>query len=162
MKYCQKCGKELFDEAIICPGCGCPATSSQPTNAIYSNDYPIIREFSEKVKSAYTFSLVGTILCLGIGIIFAIVAWMKLKVISVPQISTTHPNEIAEYESAKRQLRTCLTLALIPAIVLCFLGIFALCASLWNMDGIGVGLIFAIITWLVWFWGASCINHLKV
>ena len=24
MKYCEKCGKELFDEAIICPGCGCP------------------------------------------------------------------------------------------------------------------------------------------
>ena len=25
MKYCVKCGKELFDEAVICPGCGCPA-----------------------------------------------------------------------------------------------------------------------------------------
>lgn len=24
MKYCQKCGKELYDEAVICPGCGCP------------------------------------------------------------------------------------------------------------------------------------------
>ena len=23
MKYCVKCGKELFDEAVICPGCGC-------------------------------------------------------------------------------------------------------------------------------------------
>jgi hypothetical protein len=23
MKYCNKCGKELFDEAVICPGCGC-------------------------------------------------------------------------------------------------------------------------------------------
>lgn len=23
MKYCQKCGKEIADEAIICPGCGC-------------------------------------------------------------------------------------------------------------------------------------------
>ncbi len=23
MKYCTKCGKELFDEAVICPGCGC-------------------------------------------------------------------------------------------------------------------------------------------
>ena len=24
MKYCQKCGKELMDEAVVCPGCGCP------------------------------------------------------------------------------------------------------------------------------------------
>ena len=23
MKYCSHCGKELMDEAIICPGCGC-------------------------------------------------------------------------------------------------------------------------------------------
>lgn len=30
MKYCQKCGKELVDEAIICVNCGC---SVQPTVA---------------------------------------------------------------------------------------------------------------------------------
>lgn len=29
MKYCAKCGKELFDEAIICPGCGCPVEGAQ-------------------------------------------------------------------------------------------------------------------------------------
>ena len=23
MKYCTKCGKELVDEAVFCPGCGC-------------------------------------------------------------------------------------------------------------------------------------------
>lgn len=23
MKYCSKCGKELMDEAVVCPGCGC-------------------------------------------------------------------------------------------------------------------------------------------
>ncbi len=23
MKYCEKCGNELFDEAVICPKCGC-------------------------------------------------------------------------------------------------------------------------------------------
>ena len=23
MKYCSKCGNELFDEAVICPKCGC-------------------------------------------------------------------------------------------------------------------------------------------
>lgn len=23
MKYCAKCGKELVDEAVVCPGCGC-------------------------------------------------------------------------------------------------------------------------------------------
>ena len=23
MKFCQKCGKELVDEAVVCIGCGC-------------------------------------------------------------------------------------------------------------------------------------------
>lgn len=26
MKYCSKCGKELVDEAIVCPNCGCAVT----------------------------------------------------------------------------------------------------------------------------------------
>lgn len=161
MKYCQKCGKELFDEAVICPGCGCPTTSIQSNTSIFSNDYPKIREFSEQVRSAYTFALIGTILCLGIGIIFAIIAWIKLKSISVPQITPTQPNEIAEFESAKRKLQTCLTLAIIPAIVLFALAMIVLCTALWNMDGVGTGLIFAGITWLIWLWGVSCIKHLK-
>ena len=25
MKFCTKCGNELFDEAVICPKCGCAA-----------------------------------------------------------------------------------------------------------------------------------------
>ena len=29
MKFCQHCGKEILDEAVICPGCGC---SVQTTN----------------------------------------------------------------------------------------------------------------------------------
>ena len=40
MKYCTKCGKELFDDAVICPNCGCavapPATA--PTAVIPAND----------------------------------------------------------------------------------------------------------------------------
>lgn len=23
MKYCSKCGKEVMDEAVVCPNCGC-------------------------------------------------------------------------------------------------------------------------------------------
>ena len=23
MRFCQKCGKEIMEEAVICPGCGC-------------------------------------------------------------------------------------------------------------------------------------------
>ena len=23
MKYCEKCGKEIMEEEVVCPGCGC-------------------------------------------------------------------------------------------------------------------------------------------
>lgn len=29
MKYCQKCGKELLDEAVICVGCGCTVENNE-------------------------------------------------------------------------------------------------------------------------------------
>ena len=34
MKFCQHCGKEIMDEAVICPGCGCAVkaiNTAQPT-----------------------------------------------------------------------------------------------------------------------------------
>ena len=34
MKYCSKCGKEIMDDAVICPGCGC----SQGKNALQNQD----------------------------------------------------------------------------------------------------------------------------
>ena len=30
MKYCSKCGKEIMDEAVICPGCGCAQENNVP------------------------------------------------------------------------------------------------------------------------------------
>lgn len=32
MKFCTKCGKELFDEAVICPHCGCAVVNTQGTH----------------------------------------------------------------------------------------------------------------------------------
>lgn len=39
MKYCTHCGKELFDEAVICPGCGCEvkAKSAEIRELVYGN-----------------------------------------------------------------------------------------------------------------------------
>lgn len=32
MKYCSHCGKELMDEAVICPNCGCAVDGSSNVN----------------------------------------------------------------------------------------------------------------------------------
>ncbi len=37
MKFCQHCGKEIMDEAVICPGCGC-ATGAQNPVAVNPDD----------------------------------------------------------------------------------------------------------------------------
>ncbi len=29
MKYCEKCGKELMDEAVVCPYCGCSTETNK-------------------------------------------------------------------------------------------------------------------------------------
>jgi hypothetical protein len=39
MKYCQKCGKEIADEAIICLNCGCSTQGEQTINTA-KNDAP--------------------------------------------------------------------------------------------------------------------------
>ena len=37
MKFCSKCGKEMVDEAIVCPNCGCAVVNTQVPHQI-SND----------------------------------------------------------------------------------------------------------------------------
>ena len=29
MRFCQKCGKEIMEETVICPGCGCSAANEK-------------------------------------------------------------------------------------------------------------------------------------
>lgn len=82
MKFCTHCGKELLDEAVICPGCGCDcvpnmnfAYNSQYYNA--NTDEILLRELSTKVKTN------GIIwLCIGIlqsiSIIFIIVGVLNI------------------------------------------------------------------------------------
>lgn len=49
MKFCQKCGKELMDEAVICPGCGC-AVGNQSFSGKKEDEVP---------KQAKTAQLLG-------------------------------------------------------------------------------------------------------
>ena len=43
MKYCSKCGKEIMDKAVICPGCGC-AQENNVQNNVQGNSVPQIKE----------------------------------------------------------------------------------------------------------------------
>ena len=40
MKFCSKCGKELLDEAVVCPNCGCSTGETKSkTKQVTDEDY---------------------------------------------------------------------------------------------------------------------------
>ena len=74
--YCTTCGKEVLDEAVICPGCGCILKKEDKKKEVTSS------ENNKKEKTAiilgilgivfaWLFALVGHILSI-IGIVFGI------------------------------------------------------------------------------------------
>ncbi len=93
--YCSHCGKEVSGQAVICPYCGCMIREIKPVlyaprdkpNAgfatlsfffpfiglilylVWKDDYP------QRAKSAGTGAIVGTIVAVLFGIIFALAFW---------------------------------------------------------------------------------------
>ena len=37
MKFCQTCGKEIMDEAIVCPNCGCAVGGTDCAGGVLSH-----------------------------------------------------------------------------------------------------------------------------
>lgn len=74
MKYCQKCGKELVDEAVICVNCGCSVISST-TNAQHISNVTNsnIGETSSTANLAVLFAFLVPI----VGLIFGIIGVVK-------------------------------------------------------------------------------------
>ena len=77
MKFCEKCGKELFEEAVICTGCGCRVSNS---NAVATANVVIESKKKTQVSLvlgiigivfAWVFALVGHITSV-IGIVFGV------------------------------------------------------------------------------------------
>lgn len=74
MKFCTHCGKELCDEAVICPGCGCAVgTVSVPAAA----KADLLTKLSERIK-------INGIIWLVIGVLQIIIGlcgtWLPLIV----------------------------------------------------------------------------------
>ena len=69
MKYCQKCGKELLDEAVICVGCGCSiAPIVTEENAFVSEE-----EILEKAENVIAKSKMFPIISLALWVIAVVV-----------------------------------------------------------------------------------------
>ena len=118
MKFCSKCGKEIMDEAVICPNCGCATGNYAPKANDCSDDYIVIKEFLSKANTIKTLGILAAVLCFGIGIIFSIIIWAQTSNIAIPEITTSNPKEIADFELAKRRIDLGKRLAGIPLIAI--------------------------------------------
>ena len=56
MKFCSKCGKELLDEAVICPGCGCEVKDGN----IYATASVAV-ESNKKMQVALILGIIGIV-----------------------------------------------------------------------------------------------------
>ena len=44
MKFCQHCGKEVLDEAVVCPGCGCSLQSQTVKKSFFTQCTEILKK----------------------------------------------------------------------------------------------------------------------
>lgn len=64
MKYCTKCGAEIFDEAVICPKCGCAIATQPLTPPQQSSDES--SDVSGLKVAAQAFMIIGCVV-MGMG-----------------------------------------------------------------------------------------------
>lgn len=70
MKFCESCGKELLDEAIVCPNCGC----STETKGSSKNNITIVEPASKTSVILGIIGIVGGVLFAILGHICSIIA----------------------------------------------------------------------------------------
>ena len=160
--FCSKCAKEIADEAMICPACGCATANfyisqnqKNAANNTYSDDYLAIKEFERKVKGLHTTSVIAFVLFLGIGLIFSLAAWIAAKSITIPGIKTTNPNEIHIFEVSKKKLNSALNFSCIPLYVLLLLSAAAAFAGNW-----AVVILFFVLYIVLLLIYTACTKHL--
>ena len=71
--FCKKCGKELFDEAVVCPNCGCA-----------TNNYSATQTFSKSGK----FTAAKIFIIIGMVVSFFLIIPIIVGVLSLIQLST--------------------------------------------------------------------------
>ena len=120
MKFCSKCGKEILDEAVICPHCGCATAQQNP--ATTESIAPYLRDLRERVNAYYVRSIFALVLCLGIGFIFMIINFATRGGIISTQLTPTLPTEIAEYELIQKKFKRGDTLTSLSLLIM-FAGI---------------------------------------
>ncbi len=113
MKYCSKCGNQVFDEAVICPKCGCEVEQKQ--NNYYQQPAKKERVVNyERTQERESPSMASTALLFAflvpiVGIILGIIGMNKYRT--------------QEY---RKKCRTALIVGIVVQVVLFFFSIIVM------------------------------------
>lgn len=111
MKFCDKCGKEIMDQAVVCPNCGCavkkekevtklPSYDDCVNGAMTTNIIAIVVLLVGVVCALFVNVWVGVVLCLATEFI-AIVPNSKLQKAFKSNFKGSDKNEL------KNQMKQC-------------------------------------------------------
>ena len=84
MKYCTYCGEKLFDEAVVCPNCGCPVDRQnvRTTNSMSPDSGVILNTLSQRLNiNGIIWLVIGILQILGgvfINWVFLIVGVLNI------------------------------------------------------------------------------------
>lgn len=65
MKFCQRCGEEIMDEEVFCPGCGCTVAKEFEKTEI---------SYAKCVKAAVTTDILSAV-----AIVLGIICWLLIN-----------------------------------------------------------------------------------
>ena len=138
MKYCQKCGQQIHDDAVICIHCGCSSEGVTKKDT-QSPDYYRLEAFKSDANSVFGLGIISLVLCMGIGLIFQIINLTKIRnynyqqgKLAFPELNLTSQKDIYEYESAKKKFQSGATMTGIGfaiTIILLFVLLMVVCVS---------------------------------
>lgn len=97
------------------------APQAQPCSYSYSEDdkiiIPKIRQYISDVNSIFVLSIIGILLSFGIGLIFAIIGFLKIKKLPAIDKSIEDPNLIADLQKAQKKLSTSMILMSLTVLI---------------------------------------------
>ncbi len=80
--FCTKCGKEIHDEAVVCPFCGCATNNQMPMQSVQTAPYmPYVDNSgaAPETSGLATAALVFAFLMPIVGLILGIIGTVKYK-----------------------------------------------------------------------------------
>ena len=113
---CPNCGREINDNSVFCPFCNTDLLNKNAISFDQLNDG--MERLRKEAKKAFTISIVSLVFFSGfLGIFLAIWNMSKIDALNRMNFFPTSVNDIDEYETLKKKLRTSKKLCIVSIIM---------------------------------------------